>query len=428
VKGIPLLKPRRSARNLLLLLVSIFALVSGVRAQETSAAPQSAPAPPAEADALPRRIARARALAAVGKLGSAATELESLRASSTDESVREVTRILLMWIYVEMPDYARAAAMLEETFKERAASPNEASTRAFYATAGQTVNGVRAHLDRYRTFGLDIAGADLPADAYGDLEQLRALLERVVEYSKTIREDEARTAGAKGLESTALLEDAASVRLRIARHTDDRTRWQSEVSDARQRLFASETRIASISAIPASRPDIPAPSPNGAPSTVSPNKSGEQKAPARSRNSKSDSSKKPEAPAAAATTTTTRPPSSAPAQTGAQPSGATNGGSGAKAEAGAPIAVGALVSKAKQKVSPSYPPIARTARITGLVTVYIVVNEKGEVESVQRADGPAQLQQAAMEAAKRWKFFPTVVDGQPVRVTGFLSFNFLPST
>ncbi|HEX8353066.1 MAG TPA: TonB family protein, partial [Pyrinomonadaceae bacterium] len=60
----------------------------------------------------------------------------------------------------------------------------------------------------------------------------------------------------------------------------------------------------------------------------------------------------------------------------------------------------------------------------GNVTVYLVVNEKGDVESVQRADGPQQLQQAAAEAARRWKFNPTVVDGRPVRVTGFLSFSF----
>ena len=75
-------------------------------------------------------------------------------------------------------------------------------------------------------------------------------------------------------------------------------------------------------------------------------------------------------------------------------------------------------------VSPSYPQLARAARVSGVVTVFIVVNERGEVESVERAEGPTQLQQAASDAARRWKFAPTVIDGQPVRVTGYLSFNF----
>jgi protein TonB len=88
------------------------------------------------------------------------------------------------------------------------------------------------------------------------------------------------------------------------------------------------------------------------------------------------------------------------------------------------VAVGSLVGKARSRVPPTYPTLARTARVTGSVTVFLVVSEKGEVESVMRAEGPQQLQQAAIEAARRWKFNQTVIDGQPVRVTGYLSFNF----
>jgi protein TonB len=96
----------------------------------------------------------------------------------------------------------------------------------------------------------------------------------------------------------------------------------------------------------------------------------------------------------------------------------------AKKNEGGPVSVGSLAGKAKQRVSPAYPQIARMSRVSGVVTVYLVVNEKGEVEKVERADGPTQLQQAATDAARRWKFLPTVIDGQAVRVTGYLSFNF----
>jgi periplasmic protein TonB len=96
----------------------------------------------------------------------------------------------------------------------------------------------------------------------------------------------------------------------------------------------------------------------------------------------------------------------------------------AATKTGGPIAVGALHGKVSKKVDPAYPQIARAARISGVVTVFLVLDEKGAVESVQRADGPAQLQPAATAAVRRWKFKPTLVDGQPVRVTGYINFNF----
>ena len=86
--------------------------------------------------------------------------------------------------------------------------------------------------------------------------------------------------------------------------------------------------------------------------------------------------------------------------------------------------VGSLIDKATQKISPTYPQVAKTQRITGMVKVYLVVDETGTVASIQKTSGPSLLQQAAVEAARRWKFRPTMVDGQPVRVVGFINFNF----
>jgi TonB family protein len=377
---------------------------------------------PTETDAMQRRMARARSLAAVGKLAAAASELEAMRAATSDETVQTVARVLLMWIYVEMPDYARAANLLDEAFKARSPQ-NEASNSAYYALAGQTVNGVRTHLERYRTFGLNIADADLPVEAHTDLSNLRELLERVVEQAKAIRSEEAQR-GAKNMDATALLEDAASVRLRLARLSDERTRWQGEVSEARQQLFSNETRIASISEVPVNRPApsaAPANTATAAPATTAAAKSSDAKTTRqRSSNERNRESN------AAAQRSETRPAAQPPAASNAQTPANTTDASAGRQGSGL-ISVGSLVGKAKQRISPTYPPLARTARITGIVIVYLIVNEKGEVETVTRADGPPQLQQAAMDAARRWKFNPTIIDGQPVRVSGFLSFNFSPT-
>ena len=59
-----------------------------------------------------------------------------------------------------------------------------------------------------------------------------------------------------------------------------------------------------------------------------------------------------------------------------------------------------------------------------MVVVYIEVDERGAVVNVVNTTGPQMLRQAAIEAARRWRFQPAMVDGQPARMSGYLSFNF----
>src|SRR5205085_10814353 len=89
---------------------------------------------------------------------------------------------------------------------------------------------------------------------------------------------------------------------------------------------------------------------------------------------------------------------------------------------GKTLDIGSLVQMATQKVNPSYPQTAKFARISGLVTVYVEVDENGVVKSVHSTNGPQLLRQAAEDAARRWKFKPTVIEGQPVRVQGYINF------
>lgn len=391
--------------------------------EPADAAAGEASAANAETEAVQKRLARARSLAAIGKLAAAASELDALRSSAKEDSLRDVARVLLMAIFVEMPDYQRAASLLDEAFGARTqGQTNDAATHAYFALAGQTVNSVRTHLERYRAFGINVSDAsDLSSDANGDLNQLRGLLEHLSTQAKQLHDEQIKggDAGTRGLDAAALLEDAATVRMRIARSDQDRAEWQSVVSDARQHLFSSEMRIASISEIPAARPTPvvtqPAANTSAPPRSASAPAKGSQKADGSAQKSSKKSQQQTAANAAPPTTTAAPNNAQPPAQ---QPN------DGAARTGNAPVAVGSLAQKAKQKVSPTYPSIARAARVAGVVTVYLIVNEKGEVETVQKLEGPLQLQQAAADAARRWRFTPTVIDGQPVRVTGYLSFNF----
>jgi protein TonB len=94
------------------------------------------------------------------------------------------------------------------------------------------------------------------------------------------------------------------------------------------------------------------------------------------------------------------------------------------ADPASPLNVGSLIEFAVQKTTPVYPQTARSMRQTGVVRVEVVIDEEGKVSAVQNLSGPSLLQTAARDAVRKWKFKPFTRDGQPVKATGFLNFNF----
>src|SRR5262249_47391831 len=73
---------------------------------------------------------------------------------------------------------------------------------------------------------------------------------------------------------------------------------------------------------------------------------------------------------------------------------------------------------------PSYPPVARAAKISGAVQVQILVSETGEVIEANVVSGHPMLRDTAVQAARQWQFKPTELSGKPVKVQGILTFNF----
>jgi protein TonB len=88
------------------------------------------------------------------------------------------------------------------------------------------------------------------------------------------------------------------------------------------------------------------------------------------------------------------------------------------------ISGGVLNGKAISKPAPGYPAIAKAARASGTVTVQITVDESGRVVSATPVSGHPLLQQAAAGAVRNWRFTPTLLSGQPVKVTGVVTVNF----
>jgi periplasmic protein TonB len=68
------------------------------------------------------------------------------------------------------------------------------------------------------------------------------------------------------------------------------------------------------------------------------------------------------------------------------------------------------------KVNPTYPQLAKAARIQGTVKLAVVISKTGNVDSVKVISGLPMLVPSAVEAVKKWQYKPFLVDGQAVAV------------
>jgi len=90
------------------------------------------------------------------------------------------------------------------------------------------------------------------------------------------------------------------------------------------------------------------------------------------------------------------------------------------------IAGGVLNGKAINLPKPPYPPVARAVRASGPVAVQVLIDEDGRVISANAVSGHPLLRGAAEQAARGARFSPTLLSGQPVKVSGVITYNFVP--
>jgi TonB family protein len=99
-------------------------------------------------------------------------------------------------------------------------------------------------------------------------------------------------------------------------------------------------------------------------------------------------------------------------------------GSNAQAEKRKPISGGVLNGKAIVLPKPDYPIDARNAGAAGSVAVQITIDESGMVIEAKAVSGHPLLQPPSVNAALQARFSPTLLMGEPVKVTGVLVYNF----
>jgi TonB family protein len=90
-----------------------------------------------------------------------------------------------------------------------------------------------------------------------------------------------------------------------------------------------------------------------------------------------------------------------------------------------PVSVGVVNGKAASLPKPIYPAAAKAIRASGAVSVQVLINEEGNVVSASATGGHPLLRAASEQAARAAKFSPTRLDGQLVKVSGVIVYNFV---
>jgi protein TonB len=80
------------------------------------------------------------------------------------------------------------------------------------------------------------------------------------------------------------------------------------------------------------------------------------------------------------------------------------------------ISAGVAVGLVTQKTTPVYPQIAKSARVSGTVTLQATISKTGTIENLHVVSGPAMLRQAALDSVRTWRYRPYRLNNEPVEV------------
>jgi protein TonB len=75
-------------------------------------------------------------------------------------------------------------------------------------------------------------------------------------------------------------------------------------------------------------------------------------------------------------------------------------------------------------VRPTYPPLAKQARIQGTVRFNAIIAKDGTIQNLQVVSGHPLLIPSATEAVRQWVYKPTQLNGEAVEVQTQIDVNF----
>jgi periplasmic protein TonB len=88
------------------------------------------------------------------------------------------------------------------------------------------------------------------------------------------------------------------------------------------------------------------------------------------------------------------------------------------------VSVGAQQAHLVEEVLPVYPPLAKAARVQGIVVLEAVIAKDGSVQNLRVVSGHQLLIQASIDAVSRWRYQPTLLNNEPVEVITTVTVTF----
>jgi periplasmic protein TonB len=88
------------------------------------------------------------------------------------------------------------------------------------------------------------------------------------------------------------------------------------------------------------------------------------------------------------------------------------------------VSQGVVQGNLEREVKPTYPPLAKTARIQGAVVLSAIISKQGTIENLRVVSGHPMLVQSALDAVKQWRYKPYILNGEPVEVETNITVNF----
>ena len=78
-------------------------------------------------------------------------------------------------------------------------------------------------------------------------------------------------------------------------------------------------------------------------------------------------------------------------------------------------------SKLVYRIDPIYPVLAKQIGRSGQVELHAMIGEDGAIQSLEAVGGDPMFFASAMQAVKQWRYTPTMLNGQPVKVDTYIT-------